>query len=164
MFEEFLNSSLWGNTVQSYLLALLVFIISVILFRIIKYEVLKKLRGVTKKTKVEFDDLLINVVDKIGWPFYVFFAVFFAINFIQIPNILNMFFSYAVPIVVIFLVVRSLHYFVDYGLRKVAKEKDFENESSLVNVIGRILKGSLWALAFVYILSLWGTRCYFDSC
>jgi small-conductance mechanosensitive channel len=61
-----------------------------------------------------------------------------------------------VPLVVVFLVVRSLHQFVDYGLRKAAKEKDFENESSLVNVIGRILKGGLWALALIYILSLWG--------
>ena len=60
------------------------------------------------------------------------------------------------PIVIIFIIVRSLQQFVDYGLRKVAKEKEIENETSLVNVLSRIIKGSLWALAFVYILSLWG--------
>jgi len=156
MFDEFLSNSFWGNTLQSYLIAAFIFVLALVIFRIVKYGVLKKLRGAAKKTKVEVDDLLIRVADKVGWPFYVFFALFLATNFLKVPDILNVFFGYAVPIVVIFLVVRSLHQFVDYGLHKVAKEKDFENESSLVNVIGRILKGGLWALAFVYILSLWG--------
>jgi small-conductance mechanosensitive channel len=156
MFREILNHSVWGNTVQSYLLALVVFILAVIAFRLVKYEVLKKLRNAVKKTRIEIDDLVIGVVDNVGWPFYVFFGMFLAVSFLQVPSIVNVFFSYAVPLVVVFLVVRSLHQFVDYGLRKVAKEKDFENESSLVNVIGRILKGGLWALAFIYALSLWG--------
>ena len=156
MFEEFLNYSVWGNIVQNYLLALVVFVLAVIVFKLVKYEVLKKLRNAVKKTSIEVDDLVIRIVDNVGWPFYVFFGIFLAISFLQVPSIVNVFFSYAVPLVVVFLVVRSLHQFVDYGLRKAAKEKDFENESSLVNVIGRILKGGLWGLAFIYILSLWG--------
>jgi small-conductance mechanosensitive channel len=156
MFEELLNYSFWGNSVQSYIFAVIFFVFAVVVFRIVKYHIVKKLRGIVQKTKVEFDDLLIGIVDKVGWPFYVFFSLFLAFNFLNVPPILSVFFAYAVPIVVVFLVVRSLHQFVDYALHKVAKEKDFENESSLVNVIGRLLKGGLWALAFVYILSLWG--------
>jgi small-conductance mechanosensitive channel len=156
MFEEFLNYSVWGNTVQSYILALVVFVIAVIVFRLVRYELLKKLRKAVKRTRIEVDDLAIRVVDNVGWPFYVFFAMVSAVSFLQVPAIISVFFSYAVPLVVVFLVVRSLHQVVDYGLRKVAKKKEIENESSLVNVIGRILKGSLWALAFIYVLSLWG--------
>lgn len=154
--EQFLTYSIWGNSIQNYLIALIVFISAVIIFRIIKYEIVKKLRGAAEKTQIEVDDLLIRIIDKIGWPSYIFFAVYLALNTLQVHETITLFFGYAVPVVIVFIVVRSLHQVVEYGLRKVAKEKDFDNESSLVNVLGRILKGALWALAFVYILSFWG--------
>jgi len=155
-FDEFLSYTLWENTIKDYILTIVVFILAVIIFRIIKYEIVQKLKSAADKTKIDIDNVLVKVVDKIGWPFYIFFAVCISIKFIQLPDIVNLFFSYAVPIVIIFIIVRSLQQFVDYGLRKVAKEKEIENETSLVNVLSRIIKGSLWALAFVYILSLWG--------
>ncbi len=154
IFEEFLSYSLWGNSVKDYILAVVVFALSVVIFRIVKYEIAKKLRKVAERTKAEVDDLLVKVVDKIGWQFYVFFALSIALNFIQVPNVVNVFFTYATPIVVVFLIVRSIQQFVDYGIRKLAKEQ--ETETPVVNVLGRILRGVLWALAFVYIISLFG--------
>jgi len=154
MFQELLNYSLWGNSVQEYIIAIAVFVIAVIVFRVVKYEVVKRLRSVAERTHAEVDDLLVKVVDKIGWPFYVFFALSIALNFIQVHNLVNVLFTYATPIVVVFIIVRSLQQFVNYGIRKLAKEE--ESETSIVNVLGRILKGILWAIAFVYIISLFG--------
>jgi small-conductance mechanosensitive channel len=155
-FQEFLAYSLWGNSVKEYIIAIVVFVLAVIVFRIVKYEAVKKLRSVAERTQAEVDDLLIKVVDKIRWPFYVFFAASIALNFIQVHNLVNVFFTYATPIVVVFIIVTSLQQFVDYGIRKLANEKEQETETSIVNVLGRILRGALWALAFVYIISLFG--------
>jgi small-conductance mechanosensitive channel len=155
-FQEFLAYSLWGNSVKEYIIAIVVFVLAVIVFRIVKYEAVKKLRSVAERTQAEVDDLLIKVVDKIRWPFYVFFAASIALNFIQVHNLVNIFFTYATPIVVVFIIVTSLQQFVDYGIRKLANEKEQETETSVVNVLGRILRGALWALAFVYIISLFG--------
>ena len=130
--------------------------IYLIIFRIIKYQIVKKLRNVANKTKAEVDDLLTKIVDKIGWPFYIFFAIYVALNFIQLPDAVNIFFTYATPIVVVIIVVRSLQQFVDYGIQKLAKEKQQETETSVINIIGRILRGTLWAIALVYIISLFG--------
>ena len=155
-FEEFLSYSLWGNSVKDYILAIVFFGLAVIIFRILKYQIVKKLRNVADKTKAEVDDLLIKIVDKIGWHFYIFFAIYAALKFIQVPDAVNIFFTYATPIVVIFIIVRSLQQFVDYGMRKLAKEKELETETSVVNVLGRILRGALWGIAFIYIISLFG--------
>jgi len=155
-FEEFLSYPLWGNSVKEYILAIVVFGLAVILFRIIKYEIVKRLRKVADRTKAEIDDLLIKIVDKIGWPFYAFFAISIALSFIQVPNVINVFFTYATPIVVVFLIVRSIQQFVDYGIRKLAKEKQKETETPIVNVLGRILRGALWGIAFIYIISTFG--------
>jgi small-conductance mechanosensitive channel len=155
-FQELLNYSLWGNLVQDYILAIAVFAVAVIIFRIIKYGALKKLRSIAERTHAEIDDLLVKVVDKISWPFYVFFAVSIALNFIQVHNLVNVLFTYATPIVVVFIIVQSLQQFVDYGMQKLAKDKKQETEGSVVKVLGRIFRGVLWALAFVYIISLFG--------
>jgi len=154
--EEILSYALWGNSVQDYIIATVVFVLAIIIFRIIKYQIVKKLRNVANKTKAEVDDLLIKTVDKIGWPFYIFFAIYVALNFIQVPDAVNIFFTYATPIVVVIIIVRSLQQFVDYGIQKLAKEKQQETETSVINIIGRILRGTLWAIALVYIISLFG--------
>jgi small-conductance mechanosensitive channel len=155
-FQEILNYSLWGNSVQDYLIAIAVFAVAVIIFRIIKYGVLRRLRSIAERTNTEIDDLLVKVVDNIRWPFYVFFATVIAINFIQVNNLVNVFFTYATPIVVVFIVARSLQQFVDYGMQKLVKDKKQETEGSVARVLGRIFRGVLWALAFVYIISLFG--------
>jgi len=95
-------------------------------------------------------------VDKIGWPFYVFFAIFITLKFIQVPDVVNIFFTYATPIVVVIIVVRSLQQFVDYGIQKLGKEKQEENETAVISIIGKILRGSLWGIALVYVVSLFG--------
>ena len=155
-FEEFLSYYLWGNSIKDYIIALIVFVLAVVIFRIIKYEIVKKLRKVAGKTKAEVDDVLIKIVDKIGWYFYIFFAVCASLKFIQVPDAVNMFFTYATPIVVVFIIVRSLQQFIDYGLRKLAKEKQQETEASVVNILSKIMRVALWAIAFVYIISLFG--------
>ncbi len=157
-FQEILDYSLWGNSVQDYILAIAVFAAAVIIFRIIKYGVLRRLRSIAESTHAEIDDLLVKVVDKIRWPFYVFFAVSIALSLIQVHNLVNVFFTYATPIVVVFIIVQSLQQFVDYGMQKLAKDKKQETEGSVVKVLGRIFRGALWALAFVYIISLFGVN------
>ena len=155
-FEDFLSYSLWGNSVKDYAIVLVVFVLAIIIFRIIKYKIVKKLRNVADRTKAEVDDVIIKIVDKIGWYFYIFFALYAALNFIQVPDVVNIFFTYATPIVVVFIIIRSLQQFIDYGLRKLAKEKQQETEASVVNILGKIMRGALWAIAFIYIISLFG--------
>ena len=154
--NEVLSYTLFDNPLRDYLLAITIFIVSLIVFKTIKYQVIKKLGQAADKTKADIDDLLIKIVDKIGWHFYIFFSAYFAINFIQLPAIVMTVFSYVTPIVVVFLVVRSLQQLVDYGILKTTKEKELENGQSIASILGRIAKGILWSLAFLYIITLFG--------
>ena len=154
--NEILSYTFFGNPLQNYILAITVFVVTLIVFKIIKYQVIKKLRDAADKTSADIDDVMIKIVDKIGWHFYVFFAVYLAINFVQLPPVIITVFSYATPIIVVFIIVRSLQQFVNYGIQKVTKEKDPENGGSIANIVGRISKGLLWSLAFLYIITLFG--------
>jgi len=156
VIEELLSYAFWGNSVKEYIVATVIFVLIVIIFRIVKYQFVKKLRKVANNTKAEIDDLLIKIVDKIGWPFYVFFAIFISVKFIQVTDVVNILFTYATHIVVVIIVVRSLQQFVDYGIQKLGNEKQEENETAVINIIGRILRGALWGIALVYVVSLFG--------
>ncbi|MFZ7138208.1 MAG: mechanosensitive ion channel family protein [archaeon] len=154
--NEILSYTVFGNSLRDYVLAIAVFVVTVIVFKIIKYQVIKKLSNAADKTESDIDDLLIKIVDKIGWHFYIFFATYFAVNFIQPPAIVITIFGYATPMVVVFLIIRSLQQVVDYGILKVTKEKEPENGQSIAGILGRIAKGILWSLAFLYIITLFG--------
>ena len=154
--NEILSYMFWGNPLKDYFFAIAIFVISIIVFKVIKYQVIKRLRTTADKTKADIDDLLIRIVDKIGWHFYIFFSIYFAVNVIQVPEVMTVVFGYATPIVVIFIIVRSLQQLVDYGLKKITKETEEENATSVTNVLGKILRGALWGLAFVYIIMLFG--------
>ncbi|MDG6222402.1 MAG: mechanosensitive ion channel family protein [Candidatus Bathyarchaeota archaeon] len=154
--NEILSYTIFDNALRDYLLAITVFFVSLIVFKTIKYKVIKRLRHAADKTSAEIDNVIIKIVDNIGWHFYVFFATYLAINFIQLPVIITTIFGYATPIVVIFIIIKSLQQVVDYGIVKVTKEKDPENGRSVANVIGRISKVILWSLAFLYIITLFG--------
>ncbi len=154
--NEILSLTVFDNALRDYLLAITIFVVTMIVFKTIKYQVIKKLRHAANKTKADIDDLLIKIIDKVGWHFYVFFGIYFATNFIQLPTIITTIFSYVVPIVVVFIIVRSAQQVVNYGILKVTKEKEPENGQSIANILGRIAKGTLWSLAFLYIITLFG--------
>jgi hypothetical protein len=99
------------------------FFATIITFKFVKYSILKRIRSVVDKTQIKLDDLLINVIKKIGWPFYIFFAIYIAINFIQIPEIISLFFTYTTPILIVIIIVRSLQQFVEFRLRKIERNK-----------------------------------------
>ena len=155
-FDEILSFTVFNNALRDYILAITIFVITMIVFKTIKYQVIKKLRHAANKTKGDIDDLLIRIIDNVGWHFYVFFGLYFAINFIQLPTVITTIFSYAVPIVTVFIIVKSLQQVVNYGILKVTKEKEPENGQSIANILGRIAKGILWSLAFLYIITLFG--------
>ena len=71
-----LNFVFLNNTVLQYLISLGVLIIGLIILKIFKMIVLVKVKQIVNHTITEFDDLIINTVDSIGWPFYFSFLYF----------------------------------------------------------------------------------------
>jgi len=84
------------------------------------------------------------------------FSIYFAVNVIQVPEVVTIVFGYATPIVVIFIIIKSLQQLVDYSLQKITKETEEENATSVGNILTKIIKGALWGLALVYIIMLFG--------
>jgi len=80
------NSGFWNSTGGRYIFAFLVFLFIVGVTKVFEILVVKKLRKLTKKTKTNWDDLLIKNIQSVNWLFYIFLAGWLACAFVQIHS------------------------------------------------------------------------------
>ncbi len=155
-FTEILTFTIWNNSVKNYLLALAVLVLTIIVFKIFKYWAVNKIKKLTAKTRTELDDLLIKIIDQVGWPFYILLSLFIALQFIQIPNFIEKALYYLLIVIIIYYVVRGVQNLLDYGTdRLIAKRQQEETEAdtSVIEFLSKIFKGVLWGIAVILIVS-----------
>ncbi|PIN76237.1 mechanosensitive ion channel protein MscS [Candidatus Woesearchaeota archaeon CG10_big_fil_rev_8_21_14_0_10_37_12] len=142
---EFLN-----NTVQEYFLALLVLVFGVGILKLFKCVVINRLETWAKRTKTDVDDLIVNVVERLGSPFYWIVSLCFAVQFINIP-LLNKIVYYAALIIIPFYIVLCIQEIITYGTKKIVS-KQKKDDNSIVELLGKIIKWALWLIAILLIL------------
>ena len=158
-FMEILAYQLGNNYVKDYLVALLFFVLATTVLKVFKYVIISKLKSIAAKTKTEFDDVLIKIVDDVGWPFYLLSALCLSLQFIQIPNFIETGVYYVTFIVVTYYVIRGLQTLIDYGARKIILKRQKEEkgvDTSVIDLLSKILKACLWVVAVILILSNFG--------
>ncbi|MBU2545476.1 mechanosensitive ion channel family protein [Patescibacteria group bacterium] len=151
---EILNYNFLENSVLDYLIAVGVFFLALAVLKIFKFTVLMKLKKIAKQTSVEFDDILIESIDAIGWPLYSFLSIYIAIQFIQFPNIIGKIISVVILVILTYYIVKAIQQLIDFGFGKVIEKKQKEEnfDPAIINLSKRLLKGVLWIFAVIIIL------------
>ena len=139
------------------ILSMVVFFLTVSVFRLFKFFILHKLQDMAKKTGSEFDDLLIEMIREIKWPFYVLLALYFSLNFLDFGYSVFALqtLEYVLLIIAAYYVNKSVQTGIDYATRKVVlmKKEDEEVEDvSLINNLSSILKALVWGVVIIIIL------------
>lgn len=156
-FISFLSYDFFGNTVQEYLISAGVFVAAFVILRIFKFVALKKIKKITSRTQTDIDDLFFRIIDSIGWLLYVLLSLFLAIRFVVFPSWLEKAVDYALIIVAVYYVVKSLQTIIDFGVQRAVKkmeqkEKSSSFDPSVVKLLSKIAKVILWVVALVIIL------------
>jgi small-conductance mechanosensitive channel len=150
-----LNYSIGGNLVAEYAGAFIVFALALISLKLFKQLVLNRLESLAAKTKNEFDDLLVSVIQSIHWSFYVILSLYFSLQFITLPGSLDKYLQYAVIVAATYYGVRLVQAVIDYWRNKLIEksktEERFEDVSVIKN-LGGLLKYSVWLLALLLVL------------
>jgi small-conductance mechanosensitive channel len=131
--------------------------------KIFKCVILNRLKGIAARTKTELDDLLIKIVDRIGWPFYLVLALYIGLQFIQVPGIVETALYYAAVVVVAYYAVRGIQDLIDYYVHKLLLKRrgeesgdEREVDTSLIDLLNKGLKCILWIVAGVLVLEVFG--------
>lgn len=153
-YIDLLQYEFLGNTVVQYLTAVAVFLFVFTVLKLFKAGVLRRLRKLAKKTKGDFDDLLIEILYSIGNPFYLLLSVGVALQFIQEPPIVKTIGYWSAFGVIVYSVVRAVGSVIDYLFERVVKKRLEEGERldpSVVKLLGKVLKGVIWVVALLLV-------------
>ena len=147
--KQVLNRVIFNNTVLEYLITLGVFVLALAVLKIFKMVLLAKIKKIAKSTKTHYDDLAITVIDSVGWPFYFFFALYFALKFIAVPNIVNSISYYLLFLAGVYYIVKGLQVLINYGFDKALEKKQ---DPTMINLLKRASKIVLWSIAVIIFL------------
>lgn len=140
-----------GNSLGSYLVALVVFFGFLLLFKILQLILFRYFHKLAQRTKTEIDDIFLEILQKIRPPFYFFVALYFALKSIQINPWLDKILTSILLVWVTYQVIVSFQVLIN----RVAKKriaKDVSSEAA-IGLLGKLLKGILWAVGLLFILS-----------
>ncbi|MCC7574532.1 mechanosensitive ion channel family protein [Candidatus Woesearchaeota archaeon] len=153
---EILSLNWWNNTVQDYVVATAIFIIVFALFKLFNYYLLNKLEKLAKKTKTEWDDLVIDFIKEIKWFFYFLLSVYIASQYLTVLPLISKIIYHATIVFAGFYVAKGISKAINHFIEiKIAENKDKKSKSSasLMNLLGLLAKIAIWTIALLMILS-----------
>ncbi len=154
-----LNSiSLGANTAYDYVLAISIFVALILALKIFQVIILSRLYKVAKKTKTDFDDVLIEVIKSIKPPIYFFLAIYFSVKVLIFSEVVNKIIFVLFVIAIIFEVIRSLERLLDYFINKFlerseSKGRSKEQSRAMIKTLQAILRVILWSVGLLLLLS-----------
>jgi len=158
-FTDLLNYQIGNNVGINYLMAIISFIVFVVALLIFKGIIIYRLKKLAKKTKTDFDDNLIQYINGLRWHFYVFLSLFISLQFVTISASIDKFLNHISIIFVAYYSVKFLQNIFDFAADKVkqkGKKEEAEHYSSVIEVLKKVVKGVLWAVAIIIVLSNFG--------
>jgi hypothetical protein len=61
------------------------FIVALVVLLLLKYGLVARLHALSRKTENDIDDVMVDAVNLVGWPFYAVFALFVAAQGMTVP-------------------------------------------------------------------------------
>ncbi len=146
----------------NYMIAILVFLVLLVIFKFLQIVIISRLQLLSKKTSTDIDDVIIDSIKGIKAWVYTIVALYISVQIVELPNIFDSVFSTVVYIAVGYQVIEIALKLIEYGTRRfLEKDEDREdrgraldanavNASHLIMIIAKIV---LWSFGAIFILS-----------
>jgi len=152
---NFLTQTFYNNTGREYVLALLVFIGVLIVLKIFKVIIIAKLKKLAKKSKTDFDDVIINIFSNLKPPLYFLIALYLGIKSIILPDLANKIIYILFLFFIVYETISALQKIIEYIAYKAMLRNGKENEEankSAIRTLSVVIKIVLWSLGLILIL------------
>lgn len=154
VMDDFLGRTYFDNSVQDYIIALAIFLVSVLMIRLLKGILVNRLQKWSDRTKSTFDDLIVHTVSRFGIPALNFVALYFAIFSLDLSPKLERVLEVATASVVAFFLIRLLASVVRYFLEGyVRRQEHGEEKVNQVQGIILIITVIIWCLGLLFLFS-----------
>lgn len=163
MFEQLnalLGTVIFKNTLLDYAACVVTFVVLIIGLFALKKFIIYYLGKLAKKTASDFDDFIVGLLSKIGWPLFTVIALDMALSWIVLPDAVHAWVRYAMIFVITVRAIMLLQEIIEFGVNKTLLKRIGSNPSStaMVKSVVWIVKWALWILGVVFILDNLGVN------
>jgi MscS family membrane protein len=151
--NDFLAQVYYGNTIQAWLISLTIIILSTRLARAGDWLILNSFKKLTAKTKTNFDDMLVTIIEKPLFMFLVMLGIWFGLSLLVLPAKLDIFIRDLVDLLVTMLLawflVRVLDLLIEQYIRPLIRNSDSALGDQLLPLLQKTGKLVIWAVAII---------------
>ena len=134
---------------ENYAVSISAFIISFIFLIISKKIIIWNIKKISKK--LGKNDYLSEIVNRVHWFFFFIVSVYFSIQFVEIPVIINDIVSYIFIISSVYYAVRILQGISENFIEHVIKDK--LEDQHIIGFIQKVVKYTIWLFGFFIAVS-----------
>lgn len=142
-----------GNSLYDYVWALVYLLGLLIIFHLVQLFLVRVAAKLAGRTRTEFDDVLVRVVQTIKPPFYLFIAFYFSIRTLVLSQLASSTLRIALVVWVAFQVVLALQVAIDSVFRRRLKREEHTSHRSILEVMQAISRFVLWTIGLLFVLS-----------
>lgn len=152
--EPIMDVIVYGNSIEQYLFALGILLLTVVVIKIFKMYILGRIKKLAEKTDTLVDDVIITSIERIGIKFYLAVALYIALRLLVLPVfVYDVTYAMMVMIIVYYLV-RVGIIWIEFFTKRVQEDKESDPHS--IEIVGKIVKVVLWVVAGVFVLQFLG--------
>lgn len=150
---EFLTKTFYGNTIAEWLVSLLIIVGSFILAKALYWVSANIIKKLTKKTKTQLDDIIVDKVEEPIVMAVLLAGFWFGLHYLELTegfsSFLDKAFYVAITFDVSWLVVRLVDAIIVEYLTPLVKKTDADLDDQLLPIIRKSLKAIIWTVAIV---------------
>lgn len=136
-----------------YIRAIVVFVLAYLIFVVAKRIVIGRIKRFSQRTKTTLDDVTVQIIEEaVKWPLFTVVALKIAFQFIALPSLASKIIDIVILLVITYYATKMVMILLDYGKGQYVKRSK-ETDASLLNVLTKIIKGIIWLIAGLLILS-----------
>lgn len=150
---EFVYYEILGNSIHTYIIALIIFLIIFFWTIIFRRFFLKKAKNIVEKTESKRDDIIIKNISSISKIFYIVVCVYIPLQYIKINNQIN----YFIEIIFLWIVIREFSSFlikiIKHILEKNISKHNWKKDTTRINLFHITTKIIVYVIWWLLLLS-----------
>ena len=151
--EQMLTQTYYGNTLQTWLIALAIIVGSAILGKAVYWVFSRVARAFTSKTKTQLDDIIVDMIEEPAVFMIIASGIWFALKTLELPERLSEIIGNAYQVIVALLIGWLLSRLFDALYKQyiipwaATTENDLDDQ--LLPILSKGVKIIIWSMAFI---------------
>jgi small-conductance mechanosensitive channel len=157
----FMDKVFYGNTAREYLIAIILFVASAALMKLISYLAIRILENIDKRHPTQAKEIIVRILRAFHLPLFIIIALKISSKFLETPQFIDDGLKYLMLIVLTYYAIRAINAAIVYSSKRVIEKRekeDHDNDKTLAVFLTKVAKIIIWILGLLFVLDQFGVN------